>query len=64
MFGERSAEGLGPHLAHLSSLQHLDLSVSTIGAGGVRTLGPYLAQLSSLKHLDLSNIQYYFQCHK
>ena len=54
--GDEGAKSLGPHLAQLTSLQHLNLGSNAISAEGAESLGPHLAQLMSLQHLDLGSM--------
>ena len=48
-------ESLGPHLAHLKSIQHLDLSYNRIDFDGAESLHAQLAEVTSMQHLDLSH---------
>ena len=51
----RSLSGLGPNLASITSLQHLDLAHNSLGDSGATMIGPHLASLSSLTLLSLSS---------
>ena len=48
------------HLAHLTSVQKLDLSHCHIGADGAKALAAQLDHLASLQHLNLSTYSHLF----
>ena len=53
--GDEGAKALGPHLALLPLLQHLDIRANQVSEDGVKALAPHLALLASLHHLDLES---------
>ena len=48
-------QALGPHIASLTSLQHLFLVRNPIGDAGAEALGPHIANLTSLQRLTLAS---------
>lgn len=49
------AQALGPHLARLTSLQHLNLRNSELGVAGAEAPGPHLASLTALQSINVGN---------